>query len=127
MISMQTNNDLRKVTYSLVALCILFLFYKMSKHSDKGYGLLMILILLGSFFAGAVFKIFALFGLNTHILPAIPIACNKFSALWIICLVIYHYSILKSFKGKFRVFPYKTFIIYAVLLCIVLAFGTNVQ
>ena len=124
---MQTNHYLRKLTYSLVVLCIPFLFYKMAKHPDKGYGLLMILILLGTFFAGAMLKVFTLFGQGTDILPEIIIACNKFDVLWMVCLAIYHYSILKAFKGKFRIFPYKTFIFFGIFFCIVTSFLTNAK
>jgi len=127
MISMEINQYLRKLAYSLVVLCIPFLFYKITKHPDKGYGIVMILILIGSFFGGAVLKLLTLFGIGTQILPEIIIAFNKFNVLWGICLALYHYSLLRAFKGKFRIYPYKTFIFSAVFLCIVITFATNAK
>jgi len=127
MISMEINTYLRKLTYSLVVLCIPFLFYKIFKHPDKGYGIVMILILLGSFFGGAVLKMFTLFGLGTQILPEVVMSCNKFNVFWGICLALYHYSLLRAFKGKFRIYPYKTFIFSAVFLCIVMTFASNAK
>jgi len=122
---LELNDDVRKVLYSCIVLSILFFYYKLARHPQKSYGLLMILILITSIFLGAAFRLSRLFGYNSRLLHSFMLVLGKFDVLWLTCLALYHYSILRTFKGKFRKFPFKAFILYAVLLCLAISLITS--
>ena len=127
MISQKINDDIRIWLYSFDILYLLFFFYKMARYPNKGYGILMILILNGTLFLTAVLKIISLFYPNNTSLKDFFRVLSKFAMLWIIGLAVYHYTILKAFKEKFRKFPFKKFIICTTLLCVVLALLTDLK
>lgn len=122
---LEFNNYVRKVLYSCIVLSILFFYYKLAKHPQKSYGLLMIVILITSIFLGAGFRLFRLFGSQSPLLYNAMLVLGKFDVLWLTCLAVYHYSILRTFKGKFRKFPFKAFILYAVLICLAISLITS--
>jgi len=123
-ISLETNEYVRKFLYSFITVCFLFFFYKISRHPDKSYGLLMILILIGSLFGSAILKLLSLYTDENPLLLNFLRIFNNFANSWIICLAIYHYSILKSLKGKFKEFPFKSFLRNGVIACTVVALFT---
>jgi len=119
------NNYLRISLFSLSLLCMLFFFYKMARHQDKSYGLLMVFILIATLFISAGLRLSTLLGYGSALFLDIFKILNKFSSVWIISLALYHYSILKSFKGKFKEFPFKAFILWASLVALTIALGTS--
>jgi len=126
MIHLTTINDYaRIILFSLSVLCMLFFFYKMTRHPEKSYGLLMIFILLATLFLSACFRLIALLVSDDDAYLAIFMVLSKFASTWIICLALYHYSILKSFRGKFKEFPFKTFIACASLFALLFAIITS--
>lgn len=126
MIHLTTINDYTRIAlFSLSVLCMLFFFYKMTRHPEKSYGLLMIFILLATLFLSACFRLIALLISDNNIYVSVFIVLSKFASTWIICLALYHYSILRSFKGKFKEFPFKMFIACASLFTLIFAIVTS--
>lgn len=126
MVHLTTINDYTRITlFSLSVLCMLFFFYKMTRHPEKSYGLLMIFILLATLFLSACFRLIALLLSDNTVYVSVFIVLSKFASSWIICLALYHYSILRSFKGKFKEFPFKMFIVCASLFALIFAIVTS--
>ena len=119
--------DARVVLFSISALYILFFFYKAAFHSNKSYGLLMIVILVLPIFAAAILELIGLLHERDSLRQEIFHILNKFGSLWIICLAISHYYILKAFKAKYKRPPFKTFIFFATLTCLAIVGITNLK
>lgn len=127
MMLIEINELIRTCLLSVVILYCLFLFYKMARHPDKGYFLFMIFVLLVNVFLSAVLELFTLFyGYNRYRDKTFDIS-TKFIMLWICSLSVYQYSLLKAFKGKFREYPFKTFIAYAWIVSTAIALLTNLR
>ena len=127
MISREFNDDLRKFFYSLIIVCTLIFFYKMTRYPNKSYGLIMIIILVGALFSVAVLGMATLFKPENKPLDNWYAMLVTYVDSWIFCLAIYHYSILKAFKAKFREFPSKTFIFIANLFSLTASVVTNIK
>lgn len=127
MISEETNNNIRKVLYPFIILFIFVFFCKMIRYPNKNYSLLLILILFGPLFVGAILEIITLFDPKNLLASSIESLLNKFVSLWIICLGLCHYITLKAFKGKYRHFPIKTFTFCALLSCFAITGITTLQ
>jgi len=117
----------RITLFSISALYMLFFFYKAARYPNKSYGLLMVLILILPIFAAAVLELIGLLYKRDGLRQQIYDILNNFASLWIICLAVSHFYILKSFKGKYKEPPFKTFIIGAIFSCIALLGITNLK
>jgi len=113
--------------YSFSALCMLLFFYKAARHSNKSYGLLMILILIMPLFIASITELIALFYGRYSIHQRIIETLNKFASLWLISLALSHYHILKAFKMKYQRPHYKTFISIAILSSLAITGITSLQ
>jgi len=127
MILLEINDLIRTSLFSIVILYCLFLFYKIARHPDKGYFLFMIFILLVNVFFSAVLELITLFYGYNRFRDRIFDILTKFIMIWICSLSVYQYSLLKAFKGKFREYPFKTFIVYAWIISIGIALLTNLK
>jgi len=115
--------------FGISALFMLIFFYKAIQHPHKSYGLLMIVILILSvFMSGFLELITSLTESKSQYqdqLNTIYDTLDKFAVLWVIFLAIFHYIILRSFKGKYKRHPLAVYIICASLLCLFIAILTN--
>lgn len=120
------GNEIKKVIYSIFILSMLFLFHKMIKHRYKNYGLLMVLILAVPLFINAIFRLLTLFRMTNsiYVFQTYRIL-SKFASYWTLCLAIYHYSVLKSFKTKFWQFSITGYTLFASLLCLTISILTS--
>jgi len=124
------SETLQKILYSVIILCIFFFFYKILRRPEKNFGLLMILILLVALFSDAVVQLVQLvtvFGKNNSVLDSLGYVLNNFASLWIISLAIYHYSLLNFFMGRFREYPFKTFMFRAGFCSVSIAILTELE
>ena len=127
MLSVENNNNIRKVLFPIITLCIFIFFCKMIRYPNKNYSLLLIFILIGPLFLSSILQIIALFDQRNTLASNLYNLVNKFVSLWIICLGLCHYITLKAFKGKYRKFPFKIFTFCAILSCIAITGITALQ
>ena len=121
-------DNTRKVTFPVSVLCLLFFFYKMARYSNKNYLILMIFVLVFPIFLSALMQsIISFWSDSIPVLMDFLTLSDKFAGLWIICLAVYHYTMLKSFKGKPKRYPYKRFIILALSSSLAITFLTNFE
>jgi len=114
--------------FSLSFLCTLFFFYKALRHHNKSYGLLMVLILVLPLFGCSVVElIVSILEPELEIFDTTNDILTKFACLWIICLAIFHYFIVKSFKTRYSDLPYKKFIACGSLVSLAIAYFTNIE
>ena len=123
----EIHRTIKKTLYStFVLFCIVF-FFKIARYPQKNHYLLMVLILALPLFFRAIVKLLGYFDV-IQINPAVTDfarACGNFGSCWMVCLTVYHYTMLKLFKEKFRKYPYKAFTIGCGLLCLGITFIAN--
>jgi len=113
--------------FAISILCMLFFFYKVIYHPNKSYGLLMILILVVIHFICSILVLIMLANPEDKVLELVNITLGKFAAYWIICLAFCHYSILKSFREKYKRPHFKTFMLLAGLASLTISCITNFE
>ena len=121
------SHEVKKFLYSIFIISMLFLFRKMILHRHKSYGLLMVFILAVPLFTTAIIRLLTLFIKSSPLSMDTIRVLSKFTSFWTICLAIFHYSVLKSFKDKFWQFPVKSFLLYTSLLCLIISFLTSLE
>jgi len=87
----------------------------------------MVTILILPTFISAVFQLIIIFYKFNETLSLLYDVLTKFATLWIICLAICHYKILKAFKGKYRQYPFGIYIACASLLSLAIASVSSIQ
>ena len=114
--------------FSLSLLCTLVFFYKAIRHHHKSYGLLMVSILVATLFACSVIELLVnLEHPDNEIFDILNDTLTKFAYLWIICLALCHYFIIRSFKGRYENINYKIFIICGSIISLAIACITNIK
>jgi len=111
----------------ILAFGMLFLFYKATKLPNKNYGLLMVLILFVPLFVCSVLQIVILRFQFDDRFDWIYYILVRFASIWIVCLAIFHYFILKSFKAKYRKHPFKIYISLAAIASLIFAGIMNLE
>ena len=126
MLSLADINQYVRITlFSLSVLSLLFFFSKMARYPERTYGLLMVLILMAPLFIASGLKLASLFMDDASFFFYTVRILNFFVSIWIVCLAFYHYSLLKSFKKKFKRFPFKRYIVAASLFGIGLSVSSR--
>ena len=124
---MTSNDTIRKWLYPIAIIGLLFFFSKMARHPEKSEGLLMILVLTGSLFICLVIGLITFFYRDQDFLDNIYDTLFKFLNLWILFLAGCHYYALKSFKKKFKEISFKSPMLFAVILSLIIASISNIK
>ncbi len=124
--SLADINQYERITlFSLSVISMLFFFSKMAQYPEKTYGLLMVFILMAPLFVASGLKLVSLLINDASFFFFTVRILNFFVSIWIVCLAFYHYSLLKSFKKKFKRFPFKRYILGTILLGIGLSISSR--